>query len=459
MKRSVLLLAVGGLMAGVALLSPPGPGVLAPGGPPVLLAQGPRPSLRPPAPAEPPPAAQPHRAGELECRNCHEGKHRGVLLMYLGMGGRGTPMIPSHMFQVRVECVACHIVPKEPGSRAGIVGQTFRPSEQACLGCHGERYRGMLERWTDTLAKMRGAIAPKLEGARAVLAQVGPKHPKHARARRLVDDAGFNVEFVALARGVHNVFYAADLLKLSNGWLDEAFALLGVTPVKTDDALVRGGYCGVLCHEQAGVRLPESVAFGKQKVPHARHVAEFGAVCTACHSPEVHKAVTATAATCTGCHHGPQNDRCEACHRAQSAFYRGEIQTALVKVEPNGMAAAVSCTGCHDFTQRHSRQAVGVKCAACHDAAYLEFLRAWTSGLDRETAGAGDALKRAQAAVAAARRAGRPVPEAEAAAREAREALALVRSARPVHNPAAGEALLEAARRKAEEAAARAGRR
>lgn len=449
MKRGILILAAGGIVAGI----------LARGSPPVLLAQIPRPSLRPPAPAEPPPSAKPHRPGELECRNCHEGKHRGVVFMYLGMGGRGTPVIPSHMFQVRVECVACHIVPTEGERTAPIVGQTFRPSEQACLGCHGERFRGMLARWTTTLARMREVIAPKLAGARAALAKADPKEPKRARADRLVADAAFNVDFVALGRGVHNVFYAADLLKVANGWLDEALALLGAAPVKTDDALVRGGYCAVLCHEQAGVRLPETVSFGPQKVPHARHVSEFGALCTACHSPEVHKAVTATAATCTGCHHSPQNERCETCHRVQSAFYRGQTQTALVKVEPNSMAAAVSCTGCHDFAQRHSRQAVGVKCAACHDAAYLEFLRAWTSGLDREAAGAGDALKRAEAAVAAARRAGRAIPEAEAAAREAREALALVRGARPVHNPAAGEALLEAARRKAEEAAARAGRR
>jgi hypothetical protein len=379
--------------------------------------------------------------------------------MYMGMGGRGTPMIPSHMFQVRVECIACHIVPKEAERRAGIVGQTFRPAEQACIGCHGERYRGMLERWVTTLIRMRDTVAPKLAGARAALGSADSRNPKHARARRLVDDAAFNAEFVALARGVHNVFYAADLLKLANGWLDEAFALLGKAPVRTEDALVRGGYCAVLCHERAGVRLPETVAFGKQRVPHARHVTEFGAVCTACHSPEVHKAVTATAATCTGCHHNPQNDRCEACHRIQSAFYRGETQTALVKVEPNGMAAAVSCTGCHDFTQRHSRRAVGTKCVACHDAAYLEFLREWTSGFDREAARASDALKRADGAVGAARRAGRLVPEAEALTREAREALALVREVRGVHNPAAAGALLEASRRKAEEAVAQVGRR
>jgi hypothetical protein len=42
---------------------------------------------------------------------------------------------------------------------------------------------------------------------------------------------------------------------------------------------------------------------------------------------------------------------------------------------------------------------------------------------------------------------------------QARGALTLVKSARGVHNPAAAEALLEAARRKAEEAFAQAGRR
>jgi hypothetical protein len=207
------------------------------------------PGLRPEMPREP---AKPHRTGDLECQNCHQAKHRGVVQMYLGLGGRGTPMIPSHMFQVRVECVACHIVPKETEGTAAIVGQTFRPSEQACVGCHGEKYRGMLRRWDLTLGKMREIVTPKLATARASLATADPKTPAATRARKLVDDAEFNLQFVALGKGVHNVFYAADLLKLSNSWLDEAEGLLGKPPVKADDTLVRGGYCAVLCHEQAG---------------------------------------------------------------------------------------------------------------------------------------------------------------------------------------------------------------
>ncbi|MBI4635046.1 MAG: cytochrome c3 family protein [Candidatus Rokubacteria bacterium] len=404
-------------------------------------------------------AATPHRPGELECLNCHRAKHQGVLQMYVGLGGRGTPMIPSHMFQVRVECVACHTTPKVAEGAAGIVGQTFRPSEQACVDCHGEKYRGMLERWATTLAKMREVVAPKLAAARAALAGADAGNPKHARAVKLVEDAEFNASFVELARGVHNVFYAADLLKLANGWGDEAMTLLGKSRIRTDDALVRGGYCAVLCHEQAGVKQRETGAFGRQKFPHVRHVAEFGATCTSCHSAETHKAVTASAATCASCHHGPQNDRCESCHRAQAGFYRGQTKTPLATVAPNLMAEAVPCTGCHDWSKKHSRQAVGQQCLGCHEPPYMALMSEWTTGFDADARQTADALKAAEAALARARRGGRRTPAADALLREAREALALVRRAGSAHNPLAADALLRAARQKASEALAQAGAR
>jgi hypothetical protein len=441
MRVAVLLLLAVGLVpvSGIAEV---------PTTPPVIAQQ---PGLHP----TPPPAQGPHTAppsGDLDCRACHQGTHQGVVQMYVGLGGRGTPMIPSHMFQVRVQCIACHIVPEQPKDRAAIVGQTFKPSEQACRDCHGEKYRGMLSRWTTTLAKMRDIVAPKLATARAALAAADVKSSKATQARKLLDDAAFNVQFVEFGKGAHNVFYAADLLKLGNSWIDESLVVLGKPRVKSDDALVRGGYCAVLCHEQAGVKQPPVVTFGTQKIPHVRHVTEFGAVCTACHSAEVHKAVTAKPATCTGCHHGPENERCESCHRAQSGFYRGDVKTVLGKVEPNVMASAVSCTGCHDWSGKHSRQAVAQKCLGCHDASYTGFLTEWTSGLDKETARAADAVKRAEAAVARARRAGHRNAEAEDHLKQARATLALVKTARPVHNPTAADTLLEATRKNAEAA-------
>jgi hypothetical protein len=235
--------------------------------------------------------------------------------------------------------------------------------------------------------------------------------------------------------------------------------LLGKPRTKIDDTLVRGGYCAVLCHQVAGVKQLDTVTYRKQRLPHVRHVTEFGAVCTACHSAEVHKAVTATPATCSSCHHSPQNERCESCHSAQSAFYRGETKTRLVKLEPNSMVNAVACTGCHDWTKKHSRKAVGETCTGCHDPAYRTFLDEWTTGLDKETVAARDALNRADAALTRERRAGHQTPEADALAKDAREALMLVQKARGVHNPAGAEALLQIARKKAEEALARSAQR
>ena len=404
----------------------------------------------------PPPArpAEPHRPGELDCRNCHLGEHQGIVRMYVGMGGRGAPTIPSHMFQVRVECIACHTAPTVRDGHEGLSGKTFTPSEKACLGCHGEKYRGMLTQWTATLARMTAIVTPKLATTRAALPADERREPKLDRARKLVDDAEFNLKYVGLAKGVHNVFYAADLLRLANGWLDEATAVLGRPAMRADDQLVRGGYCAVLCHQAAGVKQKATVTFAGRPVPHVKHVAEFGATCTSCHSSETHKRVTATAATCSSCHHSPRNDKCESCHARQASLYRGDLKTPLAKIEPNVMAAAVPCTGCHDFEAKSWRAVVADKCVGCHEPVYTALLSEWRAGFGDDIKRTADAIAKAQAAVTAARKAGRPAAEAEARLKEAREALALVRTARPAHNPLAADALLTAARHRAQEVAA-----
>jgi hypothetical protein len=130
-----------------------------------------------------------------------------------------------------------------------------------------------------------------------------------------------------------------------------------------------------------------------------------------------------------------------------------------VKVEPNAMAEAVGCTGCHDWSHKHSRQAVGERCVACHDAAYTSFVGEWTTGLDKQAAGTREALRRAETALARERRAGHRAPEAEALLRQARDALAVVQKARGAHNPGGAEAILEAIRAKADAAAAQGGQK
>jgi len=103
----------------------------------------------------------------------------------------------------------------------------------------------------DTLVKMREILAPKLAAARAGLAGTAGPSPKQARAQRLTNDGEYNMQFVGARQG--------GPLRLLRGGpaqavqrLDEALPLLGKPALKSDDALVRGGYCAVLCHSTAG---------------------------------------------------------------------------------------------------------------------------------------------------------------------------------------------------------------
>ena len=406
------------------------------------------PAAKPPAKLD---ATHPDR---LDCIACHVDKHRGVQSLYAGTGGRGAPASPDRMFQVGVQCTACHAAPRSRDGAREIAGQDFGVAAQACVTCHGPRYGPLLEHWRSGLAKMREAVATKAGTVRAAL---GPSDAKAAAdARRRLADAEYNLRVVTLAQGAHNVFYAANLLRRADGWLGEAATLLG-KPVKADDALVRGGYCGPLCHEPLGLKFRDTVSFRGRPLPHARHARELGATCTTCHSADEHKKLAATPATCSTCHHNPQNERCESCHRDQTAFYRGTLKTPLASVAPNVMASAVTCTNCHDFSKPKPRAAIADACTGCHEPTYLPLLAEWRKGAV-DVSAAIAAVAAAERAVGAARRAGRRTAEAEARIKEAHQALALVRAGGVAHNPVAAFTLLARARDAATEAQARAER-
>jgi hypothetical protein len=123
------------------------------------------------------------------------------------------------------------------------------------------------------------------------------------------------------------------------------------------------------------------------------------------------------------------------------------------------MAEAVPCNGCHDFTRKHSREVVAEWCRGCHEPPYLTLLTEWTVRFDRDAGRAAAALQRAEAALAGARRAGRLAGEGDALAKEARRARALGRAVGGALNPLAADALLDAARQKAEAALAKVSRK
>ncbi|MCS7183388.1 MAG: hypothetical protein NZ869_09805 [Thermoanaerobaculum sp.] len=298
------------------------------------------------------------------CENCHKPEHTAQEQMYIGIGGRGVPDMPSTMFLARVACDSCHA---EPGSDPKAGAEKLRTS---CVHCHGRGYDRMVDDWIRELGQLRGLVEQAVAQAEARARALG------ARGKRWLsglEAARHNLQFIAAGRGEHNVRYAVELLRFS---LEQARQVPGVevpTPVTLATA---SGYCRV-CHSVA--HLSEPLSFGGLTYDHTRHLSA-GIACETCHSVEEHGKTTIQAAQCMACHHSPaQSQPCGRCHEAQQRLAAGELIGTGFRGAPDPMAAAgVECTGCHDLNRREPLvTSVQKACVACHESGYDQMLVEW----------------------------------------------------------------------------------
>lgn len=202
---------------------------------------------------------------EGNCSMCHSNEHTAQKNMYMGLTGKGVENMPSPMYLAEVDCIACHIAEEEPAETVGFKGQTYKASEAGCVKCHGEQYKGLLDAWKNEL---NSAIA-LVEGQLAAAGKA--------------DDAQYNLNFVKYGKGVHNIYYAASLLR-------KASADLGVAPSSTPNMILDGSYCTKLCHAKLGVKVPEKVKFRGKDMPHAMHATTLDLNCDFCHDIGAHGA-------------------------------------------------------------------------------------------------------------------------------------------------------------------------
>jgi hypothetical protein len=165
------------------------------------------------------------------CAQCHEKMHGGPVEMYRGVGGRGVPDMPSPMSRARVSCIACHKSQKQGGGDAQFTGQTFLAVQQSCDGCHGNKYEGVLEQWKSIVAtRLADTEAVLAEARKAADAAYALTSEDKLRVARLLDDADYNVRFVKLGHGVHNVNYATALLSTARERCERATQIMGGRP-------------------------------------------------------------------------------------------------------------------------------------------------------------------------------------------------------------------------------------
>ncbi|HEY5765963.1 MAG TPA: ammonia-forming cytochrome c nitrite reductase subunit c552, partial [Candidatus Deferrimicrobiaceae bacterium] len=138
----------------------------------------------------------------------------------------GVANRPSGMFIANVDCVGCHLVPKMAESTVPFLGQTFKASETACLGCHGEDYKGVLGEWEDTLKKELEKTRPVVEKVRGLARTADPSNKELRKAVQAARDAEYNYLLVLYGKGVHNVDYAMDVLGKARADAEAATAVL-----------------------------------------------------------------------------------------------------------------------------------------------------------------------------------------------------------------------------------------
>ena len=393
---------------------------------------------------------------EYNCEVCHSAIHSGPKEMFMGEGGRGVPPTPNHMFTARLDCLACHVQPQGADLGTGKDGLTLIASEKSCVGCHGNQYQGMLKDWQDTFEVMARDIEPKLKAAQQIFEKSRTAGDKGREVAKLFEEAKYNIDFVKIGKGVHNPFYAAELIQVADRNLDRLFRLIGQSPpVLPAQSPINGGYCAKLCHTKAGVKLPEEISWEKAKLPHTRHAFDFGLGCTTFHSAEKHKAIKISKKDCLACHHSPENTQCSRCHQKQAALYTAQrLPINVPEAAASVKAGKVECVNCHDLSQKQTLKNLSAACARCHDPAYADLL----NGLREEL---GEAQKKTKALLDQTRRKLNVAPpmktesgQAAALLERGRRAYDFVAQAKGVHNVDLAGRILEQAQqdaRKAEE--------
>lgn len=242
--------------------------------------------------AEPPAGHAP--SVKFECSICHSGKHDAPLTMYSGQAAKrmGLPELPSPMFLADVDCAGCHYEPT--AKQDDPKGFTTKASHEACVKCHGPKFKGIFEEGAVEMSDVLSKLSAKQEAAAKLSASGAAK-------------TGAELAFLKAARGEHNIYLASSMVTKLDSELDALITKAGGTPEDLSAVpLISGSYCATMCHAGLGVEVPrKTVRYKGKKMPHALHIESVGG-CRNCHDIAGHKRVPLKAGVkkevCANCH-------------------------------------------------------------------------------------------------------------------------------------------------------------
>ncbi|MEK7865760.1 MAG: NapC/NirT family cytochrome c [Planctomycetota bacterium] len=236
---------------------------------------------------------------EYDCKVCHTDTHDLQRSFYMGIGAQGVAAMPSPMYLANVDCVGCHVEKLKP-KNGTTHAQTFGGTEKGCLDCHGKEYTGILEEVHVLMRETVTKLGEKQAAFEAGLA--GKAAPPEVTAA--LAEAKHNLTYVSHGHTVHNIYYAAQVLRYTDQRLSEAARTTQVeVPDLGEMPVISGAFCATLCHGKVGVKVPaETVKYKGKDLPHQTHIENVGS-CTSCHVFGAHKDVKLREdAPCLDCH-------------------------------------------------------------------------------------------------------------------------------------------------------------
>ncbi len=238
---------------------------------------------------------------DIQCESCHLRQHNQPKQMYMGIGGKDAPDMPSEMFIAQVSCTGCH-THITPEGEIMAHQEKKEAGRNSCVTCHGEGYDLMFDNWLAGSKTVLKEYKSFLSQARTDYNNAGGGRKARTRVSTTLTRMQDNYNFVREGHIPHNIQYSLTLLNSSADEfqaamkaINKSYSLSGRPASITPE-----GSCAVFCH---GPELrPEEVTYDGSDLPHEMHVTDLELGCESCHSVTEHGKTKVNETVCSDCH-------------------------------------------------------------------------------------------------------------------------------------------------------------
>jgi hypothetical protein len=157
------------------------------------------------------------------CFVCHPNHHKNQITLLLGQEKKGIMNVPGLMYDVKTNCIGCHI------EKRFIKGEkVLQGSAEACVACHTEKHYGMLEEWKSKIKEELEYALEIEEGAVQAIRNAEDKVSKEKlnQAKKMLHKGQNNLRLVEYGGGVHNYKYSIVLLDSAMNNFEDLIELL-----------------------------------------------------------------------------------------------------------------------------------------------------------------------------------------------------------------------------------------